>query len=116
VNGSSPPDLENPHGASSGAIKNAPQINISSYTKEIWTEDLELCELRHYFMKPDVKRHWSMGMGAYLNGEWDEAKKSFKKVLDLTDNKDGPSKFLLKVMSETGYVAPKDWPGYRVDG
>lgn len=108
-------DLENPS-HNTGAIKNAPLINISAYTKEIWNEDLELCELRHYFMKPEVKRNWGMGMGAYLNGEWDEAKKSFKKVLELTDNKDGPSKFLLKVMSETGYVAPKDWPGYRVDG
>jgi len=49
----------------------------------------------------------------YLDGDWGKAKAALDQALALRPH-DGPSETLQSVMSETDYVAPESWPGYRV--
>ena len=51
-----------------------------------------------------------------ISGNWIEAKKCFEKALELTNNQDGPSKFLLHYMEQLDFESPEDWPGYRTEG
>ncbi len=56
---------------------------------------------------------FSQAFQHYLGGNWGEAKRLLEEGLRIKPV-DGPTKNLMDVMSETGYKAPKDWPGYRV--
>ncbi|GMH87188.1 hypothetical protein TrVE_jg6898 [Triparma verrucosa] len=51
------------------------------------------------------------GVEKYLAGDWPEAKRILEMCL-MQKAKDGPSLRLLGIMSESDFVAPKDWPGY----
>jgi class 3 adenylate cyclase len=100
----------------SGIAKNAPTINLPPYTPDIWESDDDLLELRHKTTGAEFRKKWPQGVSDYLQGNWVEAAQCFRRTLELTNNQDGPSKFLLKVMSETNFEAPEDWPGYRIEG
>ena len=76
----------------------------------------ELILLRHMaYEDPKFRPLWDTGISAYLAGDWPTAHHIFNDCLELTDNKCGPCKFLLKEINDNGGIAPDDWDGYRVD-
>ena len=72
---------------------------------------------RHQFASLQASLHPAFidnarrGVDRYLAGEWGEAKRIFEMCL-MQKSKDGPTLRLLGIMSEHGFVAPEDWPGY----
>ena len=64
---------------------------------------------------PDFRTTWDTGIAAYIAGDWPTAEHIFNDTLNLSSGKCGPSKFLLKFIKESGGIAPRDWPGYRLE-
>lgn len=50
---------------------------------------------------------------AYVKGDWTKAHEELKLAMELRPE-DGPSKLMLSVLQAHDFVAPSDWPGYRV--
>ncbi len=49
-----------------------------------------------------------------MNGEWQRAREILQNIDSVKGQSDYPSQNILSVMEESHYIAPKDWPGYRV--
>ena len=94
---------------------NSPDIKIPVYRPEIWEEDEDLIELRHIY-GIEFSKAWTQGMEHYIKGQWNVASTYFKQTLKMSHDIDGPSKYLLKCMSETNNEAPDDWMGYNIEG
>jgi hypothetical protein len=58
--------------------------------------------------------NWSLtqGLSLYLDGEWEAAQAILEECQAVYPD-DGPTKYLLSFMHETGGEAPLDWRGYR---
>eukprot|EP00359_Climacostomum_virens_P001583 CAMPEP_0204898930 /NCGR_PEP_ID=MMETSP1397-20131031/1560_1 /ASSEMBLY_ACC=CAM_ASM_000891 /TAXON_ID=49980 /ORGANISM="Climacostomum Climacostomum virens, Strain Stock W-24" /LENGTH=799 /DNA_ID=CAMNT_0052066823 /DNA_START=1252 /DNA_END=3651 /DNA_ORIENTATION=- len=50
---------------------------------------------------------------AYIDGRWAESKQHLEACMNFKPS-DGPTETLMKVMSNTDYIAPEDWNGYRI--
>jgi hypothetical protein len=50
----------------------------------------------------------------HVVGEWGSAKQGFETTLEMSNGKDGPSKFLLSEIVKHDGRAPRDWKGFRV--
>jgi hypothetical protein len=92
-----------------------PVIIVPAYTEDVWTEDLDLIELRHH-VNEGFRSLWAAGVEAYIEGDWPQAKQVFDKTMELSHSRDGPSKFLLEEINAHHGVAPSEWQGYRLDG
>ena len=93
-----------------------PEISVKPYDFDVWEKDPELIQLRHVaYEDPKFRPLWDNGIAAYLAGDWPTAHHIFNDCLELTNNKCGPSKFLLSQIASNGGIAPDDWDGYRVD-
>ena len=91
-----------------------PTITVPPYTHACWDNDQELIQLRHLiYENPKFRPLWDTGIAAYLSGDWPTAHHIFNDCLDLTNHRDGPSKFLINVIDENDGNAPEDWAGYR---
>ena len=90
----------------------APEITISQFTPNIWDEDMDMVNLRMHF-RPEIRQNWDRGIDAFVAGDWVNARAQFRKVLNLTNGKDGPSRHLLKKMEAYSYEVPVDWRGFR---
>jgi len=99
--------------SSGGALGEAPDILLKPVTEGVWKQDEDMVRLRRHFTD-DHRLLWKDGMDAYLAGNWPEASIRFNKVLHLSEGIDGPSRFLLDQIEESGGEAPDDWGGYRV--
>ena len=59
------------------------------------------------------------GFDKYESGFWLEAKGVFEQTYTMLHDsqgnviRDGPSRALMEFMSQTGYVAPGNWAGFR---
>jgi hypothetical protein len=51
-------------------------------------------------------------MQAFVDGKWALAKAYFEDVLKQSEDKDVPSKIMLRRMREYNYSSPESWPGY----
>ena len=60
--------------------------------------------------------YYNQGFQFYLNGNWKSAKKYFEKSEKELGEEDGPSKFLIKYMSEFEFNCPENWVGGRRAG
>lgn len=96
-------------------LNQTPNIVVAPYTQQVWTEDSDIVELRHR-VNDNFRLVWEQGVAAYIKGDWQRAKEVFQETLRMSQNKDGPSKFLLEVIDENGGTAPTDWAGYRDEG
>lgn len=92
----------------------APQIILPEYTTDRWTEDLELVELR-WKVTDKFRTVWQGGVEAYVKGDWAKARDVFQETMKLSNNKDGPSIFLISIIDEHHGKAPDNWLGYRED-
>merc|ERR1712146_840736 len=91
-----------------------PTITVPPYTHACWECDQELLMLRHMiYENPKFRPLWDTGIAAYLSGDWPTPHHIFNDCLDLTNGRDGPSKFLINVIDENDGNAPEDWAGYR---
>ena len=52
------------------------------------------------------------GLQAYLGGDWRAAAETLQECHNM-NSEDEPTRKILRVMGETSFVAPEDWPGYR---
>ena len=93
----------------------APDVVVWPYQEDVWDDDEDLVQLRHH-VDSKFREIWKGGIEAYIEGYWDKARKNFNLTLELSNGKDGPSKFLLERIAEDGPEAPKHWPGYRMEG
>jgi hypothetical protein len=84
---------------------------LPPFTPNVWDEDLDMVNLRIHF-KSEIKTVWDKGIRAYVGGDWFSAMSLFKKVLELTHGKDGPSKHLLTTMEKHSFKVPVDWKGF----
>jgi len=90
----------------------APDIVIAPFNVDIWEDDRDMVNLRRHF-KGEIRTTWDKGMEAFVAGDWTMAKEQFHKVLEMSNNKDGPSKLLLQKMHAYDSKAPPNWQGYR---
>jgi len=95
-------------------MEEAPTIVLPDYTTERWTDDIELVELR-WKISDKFRTIWADGVAAYVKGDWARARDIFQETMKLSNNKDGPSIFLISVIDENHGKAPENWPGYRED-
>lgn len=58
------------------------------------------------------RAQFAQGMQHYLDGDWPAARDSFDYCLAM-ESDDPPAKTLLKVMSDSIFKAPDNWPGFR---
>jgi hypothetical protein len=86
-------------------------VNCKSSDMSIFDVDQDLMALQRH-LPVDFLDMWQSVMDAYIGGDWPRAKATIDQVAVDFPN-DGPSQVLLDVMSETDFVAPSDWKGYR---
>jgi hypothetical protein len=94
--------------------KQTPTVVVPKYNEDVWVKDQDIIDLRHR-VSDSFRAQWENGINAYMKGDWKRAKEVFVETMRLSKKKDGPSKFLLEIISEHGGSAPADWPGYRAD-
>lgn len=83
------------------------EIQVSS----VFDSDPDMLTMRKPFTR-DFISTYDKAFKLYVDGKWSEAKSGFEQVLAIRDS-DPLSRNLLKFMSETNYVAPSDWKGYK---
>lgn len=94
-----------------------PELLLAPYHESVWAEDEYLVEQRKGY--EDVLKTWNVAINSFLKGNWVLASNCCREVLQLTDNRDGPSIQLLKTMREYSggtWKAPHDWSGYVILG
>ena len=94
--------------------KQAPTIEVKKYEQSVWETDSEVVELRHR-VNDSFRALWQDGIAAFIKGDWQKARDIFHETMRTSNNKDGPSKFLIAMIDEHEATAPHDWPGYRND-
>ena len=94
--------------------KQAPTIVVKKYEQNVWETDAEVVELRHR-VNDSFRALWQDGIAAFIKGDWQKARDIFHETMRTSNNKDGPSKFLMAMIDEHGGTAPHDWPGFRDD-
>eukprot|EP00520_Triparma_pacifica_P000618 CAMPEP_0118655946 /NCGR_PEP_ID=MMETSP0785-20121206/13221_1 /TAXON_ID=91992 /ORGANISM="Bolidomonas pacifica, Strain CCMP 1866" /LENGTH=930 /DNA_ID=CAMNT_0006548761 /DNA_START=290 /DNA_END=3079 /DNA_ORIENTATION=- len=96
------------HGNHSG-LGNAPEIILEKYTTAIWLTDEDLVAMRTH-MNDEILETWDSGMHAFIEGDWAKAREKFNRVLEITNDKDGPAKNILRHMdNDYGGKVPMDW-------
>jgi class 3 adenylate cyclase len=91
-----------------------PDVIIPKYTYSIWDTDPDVMRLRH-LVNDAFRSLWKEGMAAYIKGDWQKARDIFHETMRSSNDQDGPSKFLIKLLDKHGGTAPHDWQGYRED-
>ena len=90
------------HGGKNGNLSDClgklPSINVSKNFPHLWHEEDDILRVIDLFTD-DMRATFELGMNAFIAGEYDEAKEHFYQVLDDSDNKDGPTKYILKKMN-----------------
>jgi class 3 adenylate cyclase len=94
----------------SGSV--APKIKLHRYDPICWEIDEDIEHLRHH-IKDSFRAIWKEGIACYIKGDWQKARDIFHETLKMSDNSDGPSKFLVGVIDSYGGTAPQDWQGFR---
>lgn len=94
------------------SLGDAPDIVLPPFTVDIWENDRDIVRLRQHFT-PAMRSIWDKGIEAFIAGEWIFASDQFNLVLAMTEQKDGPSKFLLAKIASYNSIAPPDWSGHR---
>lgn len=105
-------DIEALQLANKKKLEEAPTIELAPYTQELWNEDVEVVELR-WKVNDKFRTIWADGVAAYIKGDWPRARDIFQETMKMSNNKDGPSNFLISVIDEHHGNAPENWPGYR---
>lgn len=59
-----------------------------------------------------ANRRFSLGLQAFLDGDWDGALSVFEELL-VEEPQDGPTQRLMEHMFATDMEVPPDWKGYR---
>ena len=90
----------------------SPTVIVKPYEESAWVDDIEVVELRHA-VDDKFRAIWSEGIAAYVNGDWQKARDVFQETMKLSDNADGPSKYLISVIDNNQGKAPDNWPGYK---
>lgn len=90
------------------AIMNG-EIQVSG----LFETDPDLYCMRKSFTK-DFMDKFDLGYKAYEKGDWQTAKLHFEEIPAIKGSEDFPAQNLIHIMQETNFVAPDDWPGYRV--
>ena len=83
---------------SSDGLGKLPTIKISNDFPKVWKSDKDIVEATAHF-SDEIRSTFDMGMNAYINGDFDQARIYFNDVLDSCDGKDGPSNYLLNKLS-----------------
>lgn len=104
-------DLEAGGGAND-TDETSPTIVVKPYEESAWVDDIEVVELRHA-VDDKFRAIWSEGIAAYINGDWQKARDVFQETMKLSNNTDGPSKYLIGVIDSNQGKAPDNWPGYK---
>ena len=92
-----------------------PKIRIPAYEVGIWDADPDLVDTRHLITE-SFRIQWDKGIQAYITGDWIQARDIFHNTVKLPNGEeDGPSKFLIHIIDESGGTAPSNWPEYRMD-
>lgn len=63
-------------------------------------------------INPDFFEYFDKAVTDYLAGNWMDGKQSLEKCLELHP-KDGPTALLLRILGESNFKSPSNWPGYR---
>jgi class 3 adenylate cyclase len=91
-----------------------PNVIVPKYTTSVWDTDPDIMRLRH-LVNDSFRSLWKEGMSAYIKGDWQKARDIFHETMRSSNDQDGPSKFLIKLLDTHGGTAPHDWQGYRED-
>jgi len=94
-------------------------LHSKSNTADVFELDYDLLTLRAHACDIDFTSVFREGVNAYLAGDWGTARVCLEKAdfyIRLSApvlGGDGPSRTLLRYMSEEGYEAPVGWKGFR---
>jgi len=90
-----------------------PDVKLRPYTKDVWSQDKDLIRLQHKRTEEFVQS-WNKAFQMYIHGHWEEAEQLLFDTYRISNQEDGPTRFLLKLISENNGTSPLDWAGYRV--
>ena len=88
-------------------------VNGRKVAKRVFENDKDV-SLMFSTVSPQLGKSFKIAFDLFTAGHWDTAKPIFES-LTKSEQGDGPSKFLLEFMKETGYQKPFNWRGFRLD-
>lgn len=82
---------------------------------DIFLKDPDFNQIRKKYTE-EFYECYDMGFQYYVNGEWEEARREFKRAESiLSEEKDGPIQNILKFMQSKNFKVPDNWEGIRDD-
>jgi len=114
------PSLEsfqnNANGNSNNIVEETPELVLPTgpalYSQNVWLSP-DMRKIRDkYIQSFFFFQKYKLGLDAFYNKEWDDAKKCFQDILEHFD--DGPSIYFLGQIEQNNGVPPKGFKGYGI--